>query len=371
MASSVDHATESFSSPNWGTHFVAVESVQELALNKPNDIPQRYIRSEEERPSSKPLPSLLTVPVVDMEKLLLPSNNHERQKEMSILSKACREWGFFQVVNHGIPHSLIDRIRGVANEFFSLSLDEKKKYTPQAGDPQGYGNMFVVDEDQKLDWGDLIALALMPKKLVNLALWPTTPADYRNTLQSYTTQMERVVDMILSLFAENLQLESDYFKENFGEDPMMTIRMNLYPPCPRPDLVLGLSPHSDGGVITLLLQDDQTEGLQVRKNNEWIPIQPIPYALVVNIGDLMEVMTNGIYKSIEHRAVTNKERTRLSIAMFYYAGIDDEVAPTRKVINEEHPSLYRKFKHQEYIQYYMNKQLNGKKSLANFAKICE
>ncbi|GLJ25260.1 hypothetical protein SUGI_0483570 [Cryptomeria japonica] len=351
--------------------FVAVESVQELALNKPNDIPQRYIRSEDERPSSTPLSSLSTVPVIDMEKLLLPSDNHERHKEMGILSKACIEWGFFQIVNHGIPHSVVDRMRGVTNEFFSLSLEEKKKYAPQAGDSQGYGNMFVVDEDQKLDWGDSMALALMPKKLVKFSLWPATPSDYRNTLQSYTTQVERVAQMILSLFAENLQLNNDYFKEKFGEDPMMAVRMNLYPPCPRPDLVLGLSPHSDGGAITLLLQDEQIEGLQVRKNNEWVPIQPIPYALVVNIGDLIEVMTNGIYKSIEHRAVTNKERTRLSIAMFYYPGLDDEVAPASNLVDEEHPSLYRKFKHQEYMHYYMNTKLNGKNSLASFSKICE
>ncbi|GLJ25283.1 hypothetical protein SUGI_0483990, partial [Cryptomeria japonica] len=172
-------SSDSLSSPfQTAFDFVSVESVQELALNKPNDIPQRYIRSEEERPSSTPLSSLLTVPVIDVEKLLLPSDNHERRKEMGILSKACIEWGFFQIVNHGIPHSLVDRMRGVTNEFFSLSLEEKKKYAPQAGDSQGYGNMFVVDEDQKLDWGDSIALALMPKKLVKLSLWPTTPSDY-------------------------------------------------------------------------------------------------------------------------------------------------------------------------------------------------
>ncbi|GLJ33682.1 hypothetical protein SUGI_0676910 [Cryptomeria japonica] len=371
MASSVTNAGESFSSPNWGTHFVAVESVQELAQKKPNDIPERYIRSEDERPSSTPLPSLLTVPVIDMEKLLLASDNHERQKEMDILSKACIEWGFFQVVNHGIPHSLIDRMRGVANEFFGLSFEEKQKYAPQPGDAQGYGNMFVVDEKQKLDWGDLMALALMPKKLVNLALWPTTPSDYRNTLERYSTHVEKVAQIILSLFAENLQLRSDYFKGKFGEDSMMTMRMNLYPPCPRPDLVLGLSPHSDGSAITLLLQDDQVEGLHVRKNNEWIPIQPTPYALVINIGDLIEVMTNGRYKSIEHRAMTNKEKTRLSIATFYHPSLDEEVAPANNLVDEKNPSLYKKFKHQEYIHYYMSKQLNGKKSLADFAKICE
>ncbi|GLJ25284.1 hypothetical protein SUGI_0484000, partial [Cryptomeria japonica] len=89
-----------------------------------------------------------------------------------------------------------------------------------------------------------------------------------NTLQSYTTKVERVAQMILSLFAENLQLNNDYFKEKFGEDPMMAVRMNLYPPCPRPDLVLGLSPHSDGAAITLLLQDEHIAGLQIRKNNK-------------------------------------------------------------------------------------------------------
>lgn len=98
-----------------------------------------------------------------------------------------------------------------------------------------------------------------------------------------------MAQMILCLFVENLQLKSDYFKDKFQEDPVMTMRMNLYPPCPRPDLVFGLSPHSDGSALTILLQDDQVEGLHVRKNNEWIPIQPIPYALVINIGDLIEV----------------------------------------------------------------------------------
>lgn len=95
MASAI-HAAESFNNP-YQHNFLAVQSVQELALKKPNDIPQRYIRSNDERPSSTPLPSLLTVPVIDMEKVLLPSDNHERQKEMGILSKACVDWGFFQV----------------------------------------------------------------------------------------------------------------------------------------------------------------------------------------------------------------------------------------------------------------------------------
>jgi isopenicillin N synthase-like dioxygenase len=113
----------------------------------------------------------------------------------------------------------------------------------------------------------------------------------RDTVERYATEVERVARELLSLFAENLHLgDADYFKNVFGSEPMNLMRMNLYPPCPRPDLVLGLSPHSDGGGITLLLQDDETQGLHVRKNNQWIPVEPIPYALVINIGDLVEVI---------------------------------------------------------------------------------
>ena len=82
-------------------------------------------------------------------------------------------------MNHGIPHSLMDGIKGVAKEFFNLPLQEKQKYAPQAGDVQGYGKTFVVAEDQTLDWGDLLALALMPNTLKNLDLWPTVPTNFR------------------------------------------------------------------------------------------------------------------------------------------------------------------------------------------------
>ena len=83
----------------------------------------------------------------------------------------------------------------------------------------------------------------------------------------------------------------------------------------------------------------------------------------------MQVMTNGRYKSIEHRAVTNGERARLSIALFYSAGMNAEVAPSSKLVDEHHPCLYRKFIHEEYIRYYLSRKLKGKHPLADFAKL--
>eukprot|EP00253_Pinus_taeda_P035183 PITA_35183 len=363
-------AADSFVNPNWGES-IQVESVQELAVNvDPQAVPQRYIRPPEERPTSSLLLSPQSaIPVIDMNKFILHTKDDARQIELDRLSSACQEWGFFQIVNHGIPDSLLDEIKGVAKEFFDLPLQEKQKYATQPGVFQGYGKIFVVAEDQKLDWGDLLALALMPNKLKNLALWPTVPPNFRDTVERYAIEVERVAQEVLSLFAENLHLETDYFKNKFGSEPMNMMRMNFYPSCPTPDLVLGLSPHSDGGGITLLLQDDQTEGLHVRKNNQWVPVRPIPYALVVNIGDLVEVMTNGRYKSVEHRAVTSEERARLSVALFYNASMDAEVAPASKIVDEDKQLRYRKFIHDEYIRYYLSRELKGKHPLADFAKL--
>jgi len=80
-----------------------------------------------------------------------------------------------------------------------------------------------------------------------------------------------------------LRMESKEIRELFG-DGVQSMRMNYYPPCPQPDLVMGLNPHSDGGAITVLLQANEIEGLQVKKDGLWIPIKPLPNAFIINIG---------------------------------------------------------------------------------------
>ena len=89
--------------------------------------------------------------------------------------------GVLQVVNHGIPNSLIDGVKRVGKEFFQLPLEEKQKYAVKEGDLQGYGQMFVVSEEQKLDWGDLLSLTMSPSHLKDLDVWPVQPIDFRCT----------------------------------------------------------------------------------------------------------------------------------------------------------------------------------------------
>ncbi|XP_059076897.1 protein SRG1-like [Cryptomeria japonica] len=187
------------------------------------------------------------------------------------------------------------------------------------------------------------------------------------TLDQYAVEIQKLGTTVLSLLSEKVGLKPDCFINKFGK-MSQTMRVNYYPPCPRPDLVLGLSPHSDASGLTVLLQDDETVGLQICKDGKWIPVQPIPGALLINIGDMLEVISNGIYNSIEYRAVTSTERDRISIAMFCSPSGETEMGPAPELIDELHPCQYRKFIRQEYMQHYFSSRLDGKGSL-EFAKI--
>ena len=103
-------------------------------------------------------------------------------------------------------------------------------------------------------------------------------------------ELSLITEVILKAMAKSLNLEDHCFLEQMGERSKMLTRFNLYPPCPRPDLVLGLKPHADGSVITFVFQDKEVEGLQFLKDNQWIRVPVIPQALLINIGDQAEVI---------------------------------------------------------------------------------
>lgn len=111
----------------------------------------------------------------------------------------------------------------------------------------------------------------------------------RETLIEYTKKIRAVMDVVFKAAARSLKLEENVFLKHFGEKTVMQARFNFYPPCPRSDKVLGLKPHSDKSGITVLLQDQEVEGLQLFKDNVWSRVPTIPHALIVNLGDQMEV----------------------------------------------------------------------------------
>lgn len=190
---------------------------------------------------------------------------------------------------------------------------------------------------------------------------------YSETLEKYSIKIRELCLRLLAHIAETLGLAPGTFNGMFGE-AVQAVRMNFYPPCPRPELVLGLSAHSDGSAVTVLQQDMTCAGLQVLKGSAWVPVHPIPHALVINLGDTLEVLTNGRYKSVEHRAVTNGEQDRLSVVTFYAPAYDVELGPLPEFVTDDEPCRYRRYNHGEYSRHYVTSRLQGKKTL-EFAKI--
>ncbi|MED6223789.1 hypothetical protein PIB30_077522 [Stylosanthes scabra] len=129
-----------------------------------------------------------------------------------------------------------------------------------------------------------------------------------------------------------------------------------------PEQAMGLPPHSDHGVLTLLLQNE-LEGLQLLRNDTWIPIHPLPNSFIVNTGDQMEIFTNGKYKSNIHRAVVNKNATRITIGTAHGPPLDDVVAPATEMIREDNPPAYRAMKYKDYMSLQQSNELNKKTCL--------
>ncbi|XP_042487733.1 probable 2-oxoglutarate/Fe(II)-dependent dioxygenase [Macadamia integrifolia] len=180
-----------------------------------------------------------------------------------------------------------------------------------------------------------------------------------DTLDVYSLEMKKLALALLEQMGKALKMETGEITKIF-DDGLQGMRMNYYPPCPRPEQVIGLSPHSDAVGITILLQLNELEGLQIKKDGNWIPVKPLPDSFIVNIGDIMEIVSNGIYRSIEHRATVNSKKERLSMATFYSPNPDGEVGPARSLIGPGRPALFRRKGVADYFKALFTRKLDGK-----------
>ncbi|CAL1376106.1 unnamed protein product [Linum trigynum] len=332
---------------------LSVANVQQLASTS-KDVPSRYIRPEFEldRVSSD---ESVQVPVIDMSKLV-------DDGELMRLHLACKDWGFFQVINHEVAEEVISKMKDDVQEFFNQPLQEKMEHAQLPNSIEGYGQAFVVSEEQKLDWGDMLYILPQPVNERNMRFWPRAPSSFRATLDKYSSVLEKLSVSLLSAMAKNLELDPEKFLLLFKEGSQ-GIRMNYYPACKQASKVIGLAPHSDAVGLTLLTQVNEVQGLQIKRAGEWVPIIPIPGAFIVNVGDVIEIMSNGEYKSIEHRAVVNPEKERLSIAAFHTTNIKAMIGPLPDLINKDQKKQRPKYKTisaPEYIKLIISSKLNGK-----------
>ncbi|XP_072963691.1 S-norcoclaurine synthase 1-like [Typha angustifolia] len=335
-----------------------VANVQALAGTYDKDeVPPRYERPE--RMSDHVIcDGSVEIPLIDFHRLLDPESSVD---ESANLDRACEEWGFFQLINHTVPAELIERMKVDIVEFFMLPLETKNRLAQQPGQLEGYGQLFVVSEEQKLDWADMLYLSGQPVCNRNMKLWQELPVSFRTTLDKYSLEVKKVADCLLGVMAKNLGLKPEVINAQC-HDGIQSFRINYYPPCLHSEKVLGFSQHSDADLLTLVLQVNQVQGLQVKKNCSWVPVKPLHGALVVNVGDIFEIFTNGRYRSIEHRAIVNKEQERLSIAAFHSPNIDTMIGPLRELVKGA-DEIYKTMDHENFMRLFFSSKLDGKSFL--------
>ncbi|KAH0915643.1 hypothetical protein HID58_030089 [Brassica napus] len=329
---------------------IIVPSVQEMVKEKlTTTVPLRYVRSDLDKGDIDG--DLRTeIPIIDMNLLCsLTSMDAEIHK----LDLACKEWGFFQA-------SFLDKLKTEIQDFSNLPMEEKKKLWQQPNDVEGFGHAFVVSEEQKLDWSDMFLLVMQPVQLRKPHLFPKLPLPFRDTLDTYSAEVKSIAKILLAKMASALMIKPEEMEKLFDDELRQSMRINYYPTCPDPDQVIGLPPHSDSTGLTILLQVNEVDGLQIKKNGKWVPVKPLPNSFIVNVGDVLEIITNGAYRSVEHRGVVNSEKDRLSVAAFHNLGMGKEVGPVRSLVERQKAAFFKSVTIEEYFKGLFSRKLDGK-----------
>ncbi|WVZ56988.1 hypothetical protein U9M48_007440 [Paspalum notatum var. saurae] len=345
-----------------------VTNVQALAetcnTNEVDDdlqVPERYLSKE---PNAEEViaggDGNCAIPVIDLDRLVDPRSS---SSECAKLVSACRHWGFFQLINHGVPDQVIGNLKSDVVEFFKQPLEDKQECAQQPGNIEGYGQAFVVSEDQKLDWADMLYILVQPTESRDLRFWPTRPPSFRNSVDAYSLEATELGYRLLEFMAKGVGAESASLRGVFEGQPQ-GMRVNCYPACRQAaDRVLGLSPHSDPGGLTLLLQiNNDVHGLQVKKDGKWFAVEAMDGAFIVNVGDALEIMSNGKFTSVEHRAVIHPTKERTSVALFFFPSSDTIVGPLLEFTKGDEVR-YTSTSYQDYMKQYFAEKLDGKKNL--------
>ncbi|KAK9031677.1 hypothetical protein V6N11_055969 [Hibiscus sabdariffa] len=276
---------------------------------------------------------------------LLPIIDIGKPGAYDLVRHACEKWGAFQVINHGVPLNLFSETELQARRLFSLPMEQKHLVARPPSGIVGYGSHRIASFFPKLMWSE--GYRMMGSPVENARkLWLQDHAKFCEVMEQWQAKIKILIEKIVSIMLGSLGLtheeDMQWFELKNGCDRVQCVlQLNSYPMCPDPDRAMGLAPHTDSSLITLLYQGNIND-LQVYKDGErWVAIEPIEGVLVVNLGDLMQIVSNGRFKTVLHRAVVNKTQHRVSTAFFYMPLWDVKVLPLRKLVDSDHPPLYQ------------------------------
>ncbi|CAD5333840.1 unnamed protein product [Arabidopsis thaliana] len=304
----------------------------------------------------------LTVPIIDLGD---GNTSAARNVLVSKIKEAAENWGFFQVINHGIPLTVLEDIKQGVRRFHEEDPEVKKQYFSTDFNTRfAYNTNFDIHYSSPMNWKDSFTCYTCPQD----PLKPEEiPLACRDVVIEYSKHVMELGGLLFQLLSEALGLDSEILK-NMDCLKGLLMLCHYYPPCPQPDLTLGISKHTDNSFITILLQD-QIGGLQVLHQDSWVDVTPVPGALVISIGDFMQLITNDKFLSMEHRVRANRDGPRISVACFVSSGVfpnSTVYGPIKELLSDENPAKYRDITIPEYTVGYLASIFDGKSHLSKF-----
>jgi isopenicillin N synthase-like dioxygenase len=286
------------------------------------------------------------VPVIDIGALVGPSDEQASALVVQEIAQACRDWGFFQVVNHGVSADRVSRGEQHARRFFNRPLAEKSSVMRSRDNPWGYNNgELTKNQRDKKEVFDFTRGGVDPVH-GNENRWPAGDDPFKAVMLDYFDACTGLSLHLLGAFFVGLEMPRDFLQDAFKRDHTGFMRLNYYP-IDDPlagnaeiDVGLGIHHHTDAGALTVLHQDD-IGGLQVYRDGFWHDIPPVDDAFVINIGDMFQVWSNDVYRAPIHRVLAMESTERYSMPFFLNPPPHANIEPLQSVVRDNTPPRYR------------------------------